>query len=86
MTTATIDEIGRDADGNSTVQHCLERASECCEAADEAEWYERFAEARVCYAEAEGWLWKADKLRGIDDGRPVFDARMAVERRMGLAN
>lgn len=69
-----------------TVQHCLEEAVICCEAGWLAEFDGRPGKAVLCYAEAEGWLWKADKLRGCDKGRPVLDARLEIERAMGSAN
>lgn len=44
------------------------------------------AAARVCYIRAEGKLMRADRLRGVDVGPVILDARADVERRMGLVN
>lgn len=88
MTTAAIEDVGRDESGAYTVGHCLREASDLCEAAHRARWDGYLKVARLCYIQAECWLNRASKLRGTyaDDGPAVLDARLDVERRMGLAN
>lgn len=88
MATTTIEDVGRDESGAFTVGHCLREASDLCEAARRATRDGYLKAARICYILAEGWLNRASKLRGTyaDDGPAVLDARLDVERRMGLAN
>lgn len=71
-----------------TVGFCLRRASIAC---DDARWSEhdgRLDAARRGYLRAERWLDRASKLRGTfaDDGPAKLDARLEIERRLGLAN
>ena len=42
--------------------------------------------ARLAYLEAERLLLRADRLRGVDRGPVVLEARVDLERRMGIWN
>lgn len=56
------------------------KAAGCCDAAAELARAGDYEAALCGYDFAEFWLWRADRERGIDTGRPVLDARVELER------